>query len=209
MNIVIAHSLYGYFESLYDLNRNIISLCGLDIEDFSGHHEKILRNVIIAIPQLIPYSYNKSSNKYIINSKDGLLEFSSDIPYLLSDYNDILQKHYTLLESVKKVRNKLEHKIHGAQIVGGGSVQDHVSFEIDFSIENEEIQISSNAIIPFIMDINDLFSKLQKDLYQYAKENEKEFRAYFHRMLRFNFADFNKIYTSNVLFIIGGSLLPF
>lgn len=209
MNLVTAHSLYGYFETLYDLNRSIITLCGLDIEDFSKPHEKILHNIITSIPQLVPYSYDKSRNKYKINSKDGLLEFSPDVPYLLADYNDILQKHYTLLESVKKVRNKLEHKIHGAQIVGGGSVQDHVSFEIDFSIENEEIQISSNAIIPFIMDINNLFSKLQKDLSQYAKENEKELRAYFHRMLRFDFADFNKIYTCNELFIIGGSLLPF
>ena len=209
MNKLIANSLFGYFESLYDLNWNIITLCGLDVEDFSAHHEKLLRNVIITIPQLVPYFFNKNDNKYTINPKDGLLDFSEDVPYLRADYDAILQHHYDLLESIKKVRNKFEHKMHGAQITGAGSVEGHVSFEITFTIGNEEIEISSDAIIPFIKDINNLFSKLQKDLFQYAKDNDKQFRAYYHRLLRFDFADFNKIYTSDILYIIGGSLLPF
>ena len=153
MDFVIAYALIGYFESLYDLNRSIITLCGLDVEDNFGQYEKLLNSVIIAIPQLVPYKRDRANDKYIIISKDGLLEFSDEIPYLQEDYENLLQKHYDFLASVKRIRNKFEHKMHGAQLIGRRNTCGQVSFSMTYSVEGQEIELNSSNIISFISDL--------------------------------------------------------
>ena len=36
MNVEIASALYRYFEALYELNQNIMVLCGIDVLDNRG-----------------------------------------------------------------------------------------------------------------------------------------------------------------------------
>lgn len=62
----IANALFGYFDTLYNLNRNLIMLCGLDIVENSGQYEKIAEYVIINAPRLIPYKYDKKNKKTLL-----------------------------------------------------------------------------------------------------------------------------------------------
>ena len=57
--------------------------------------------------------------------------------------------------------------------------------------------------------MNTLFAKLQESVAQFAKEKVNLYYSFYHRLLHFDFADFNKIYESNILHIIGKSLFPF
>lgn len=54
MNVEIANALYRYFEALYELNQNIIVLCGVDVLDNRGEYEKNIENVIHLMPKLVP-----------------------------------------------------------------------------------------------------------------------------------------------------------
>lgn len=90
MNIEVANALSRYFESLYNLNQNLIMLCGVDVIDDRGQYEKYLEEIIHVIPRLIPYGYKKNSTQYIIMEKDGLMEFSKEISFLKDDYEQML-----------------------------------------------------------------------------------------------------------------------
>ena len=51
------NALYRYFEALYEMNQNLIVLCGMNVIDNRCKYGKILENVIQAIPRLVPYDY--------------------------------------------------------------------------------------------------------------------------------------------------------
>lgn len=121
MTITAVNALFRYFETLYNLNQNMIALCGTDVFDHKGEQERRIDEVIMAVPRLVPYGFNKKTGAYEIEKADGLMKFSDDIPFLSADYESILQKHKDFLEKAKKVRNKLEHEMHGARIVASSS----------------------------------------------------------------------------------------
>lgn len=55
----IADALYGYLETLYNLNQKLIGLCGTNaVDDFESGKKDIL-DIIQDIPRIIPYSFNK------------------------------------------------------------------------------------------------------------------------------------------------------
>ena len=92
MNDEIANSLGEYFETLYRLNQNLITFCGTgesSVDHWILH--KYIKAVISAIPQLIPYGYNKKNKQYEIIAVDGLLEYSKEIPF----FKRWLQIHFT------------------------------------------------------------------------------------------------------------------
>lgn len=209
MTVEIANALRGYFEALYYVNRNLLTLCGLDIEDNAGHYERIAQDMIQQIPRLVPYTFNKKTNQYEIIDGDGLIEFSDQIPFIRQDYQTLLQKHLDFLAKIKMIRNKLEHKMHSVRLMGGGSSGGSVAFDFTYSVNDENIDIASYEIISFVKDLNSIFYKIQELLKQYATENGKGYYAYYRRMTRYKFSDFNKIYDSNVLFEIGKALYPF
>ena len=209
MNQVIARALIGYFETLYDFNRNLIMLCGVDIIDNSGQYESKAVEIIQAIPRLVPYGRKKGSKALSIFHKDGLLEFSDDIIFLNNDYELVLKHHYEFLSKVKTIRNKIEHKMHSARLVGGGSISDMVAFDLTYVVDDEEIPLFAREIISFAKEINCLFSKIQTLVEDYAKKQGKENHRYYRRLIRYDFCDFNKVYTSGILHIIGKFLYPF
>lgn len=57
--------------------------------------------------------------------------------------------------------------------------------------------------------MNILFSKIQELAHRFAEEYEYNDHPYYRRLVRCDFADFNKIYESNLLHILGKALLPF
>lgn len=204
MNTKIINALFGYFETLYHLNQKLIKVCGVDvIDDFENTGEYII-DIIQNIPRLIPYSYNKDTEKLTFKNSDGLLEYNEQINYLNQDYNDILKDNYDFLEKIRKVRNKYQHKMHGIRIKSSGSGSQHLfdyTFEID---ENkEEITLCANSFIKLVKRINILFSKMALDVKKYVYDNQKTENLYYRRIARFEFTDFNKIYESDLLRMIG------
>ena len=172
MTVETANALGGYFQALYDLNHDLITLCGMDIIDNSGQYEKYIKNVIQAVPRLVPYDYDVKNQNYRINRRDGLLEFSDQLPFLLEDYEMILQRHGEFLSKVKIIRNKFEHKMHGARLVAGGSVSGSVAFDMTYEVGDQKIELTASEIIRFTKDINCTFSRIQKLIDTFAYENE-------------------------------------
>ena len=210
MEIATVNALFRYFEELYGLNQNVIALCGtnaFDLLEQQGQAQRI-DGVMITIPRLIPYGFNKSSNLYEIKSSDGLMNFSEDITFLKESYENIFQSHKDFLIKAIKIRNKLEHEIHNAKIMGTGSSPSSL-FYVTYKVDKIEVDVDANEIILFVKDLNILFSKIQAEVIKYAQEHQKTEYRYYTRITRFDFGDFNKIYESDMLSIIGKTMLPF
>lgn len=208
MTIDAANALYRYFETLYNLNQSLIILCGVDVVDNRVHYEKHTEDVIQAIPRLVPYKYNWDISDHAIEVSDGLMEFVHEIPFLKGDYEMIFQSHKEFLIKAKKIRNKLEHKLHGARIVASssGSVS---FFAITYEVAGEDIEIEVSEIIGFVKEINTMFSKIQAEVDQFACENKLDDHPCYWKLTRYRFSEFNKIYESNLLRTFGQALLPF
>lgn len=190
------------------MNRDLITLCGADAIDNYGQYEIPAKNVIQAIPKLVPYG--QQGNVLKIYSHDGLLEFSDQLPFLNDDYQSLLKQHYDFLEDVKTIRNKYEHKMHGVKLVRSESSKYTVSFELTYSTKDKNIELRATQFISFAKDLNSLFSKIQKQVGHYAYKNRDSInRAYFDRLTRYDFGNFNRIYDSDVLGIVGMFLFPF
>ena len=142
MNVEIASALYRYFEALYELNQNIMVLCGIDVLDNRGEYEKNIVHVIHLVPKLVPYKYDKRKKSYKLENGDGLLEFESSMPFLRTDYEHILQCHYACLSDIKTIRNKLEHRMHGVNINSSGSGS-FCLFEMTYQVDEKNIRIMS------------------------------------------------------------------
>ena len=198
MNGKIATNLFGYFETLYYMNQKLLKLCGVnvfyDIEDGS----KELIDILTDIPRILPYSFNKETNKLVINDRNGLLEYKDNIIYIKEGYNDILDKHYAFLDDIRKIRNKFEHKMHdiSKSSYGSGSM---IIFNYNFKIEDRIIHIDSDRLIDLMKDLNSLYSRLVKDIIIFAYEKGLTENNYYLRIARFDFEDFNDIYNSGLL----------
>ena len=208
MTITTANALFRYFETLYGLNQNLIVLCGTDVFDHQGEQERRIDELMMAVPRLVPYGFNKKTATYEIEKADGLMKFSDDISFMSEDYENILRKHKDFLEKAKKVRNKLEHEMHGARIVASSSGTTSM-FSVTYEVTENEIDLRAAEIIAFVKDINLLFSKIQELVHISAREHKYDDHPYYRRLVRYDYADFNKIYESNLLHVFGKALLPF
>ena len=208
MTITTANALFRYFEALYNLNQNLMVLCGTDVYDHQGEQERRIDEVLMAIPRLVPYGYNKKVGKYEIINTDGLLRFSDDISFLREDYEKLFQKHRGFLEKAVKVRNKLEHEMHGARVVASSSGTTSM-FSVTYEVAENNIDLRADEIIACVKEINILFSKIQALVHESARTHSYGDHPYYRRLVRCDYSDFNKIYESNLLHILGKTLLPF
>ena len=208
MTIEIANALFGYLETLYNLNQKLVKLCGIDvIDDFEGGEKDIL-DIIQDVPRIIPYSFNKKTKKLEFKDRNGLLEYQDSILYLKDDYDRILSENYDFLDKIRKIRNKYEHKMHGVKHKSSGSGSLSL-FDYTFMVENESIEITAGAFIKLVKSVNCLFSKIVRDISKFAYENHKEDYLYYRRITRFDFTDFNKIYDNDILRIVGKIMKKF
>jgi hypothetical protein len=203
-----ANALFRYFETLYELNQNLIILCGVDVIDNKGQYEKRIDEIVMAIPRLVPYVYNKKTSKYKITDSDGLMKFSDEIPFLLSAYESILQQNNNLLGKIKKIRNKLEHEMHGARIVASSSGSTTL-FSVTYGVEGKKVNLDASEIIAFAKEMNTIFTQIQGLAEQFACERKLDDHPYYWRLIRYRFSEFNKIYESQLLRTFGKALLPF
>lgn len=211
MNLEIANALSIYFKTLFVMNQRLIIVCGMGDKNFED--DKTFLDILHDIPRMIPFSTQKGKTGVHIQNRNGLLEFGDKIDYLKSDYETIIANHQDTLIRVNRIRNKSEHNMHRAAV---RSLHWHNRQSCDFTydlkynlegytyaVEKEKgISINSDELINLFKDLNLLFSKLQKDVITFAQENNLGSYAYTERLSRFDFADFNQIYDSELLRIV-------
>lgn len=203
MNREIANAMSGYFETLYIMNQNLIRLCGAEIFYYRfSEFEKLTLDIIQDIPRLIPYSYDNKKQDLIIDDNNGLLEYQAEISYIKNDYQAILNIHKETLNKIRKIRNKYEHKMHDVKYQSSGTGTMSL-FDIEFKVNDELIRIYAGELIKVIKEINILFSKIAQEISNYAFNSGKTGYAYYERISRFDFKDFNEIYESDILRKIG------
>ena len=208
VTVEIANALFGYLETLYNLNQKLVKLCGIDVIDDFESGEKEILDIIQDVPRIIPYSFNKKTQTLILKDRDGLLEYKDNISYLKEDYEKILSDNYEFLDKIRKIRNKYEHKMHGVKHKSSGSGSFSL-FDYTFMVGDESIEITAGSFIKLIKSVNNLFSKIVLDISKYAYENKKEDYLYYRRITRFDFKDFNKIYDNDILRIVGKIMKKF
>lgn len=208
MTIEIANALFGYLETLYNLNQKLVKLCGIDVIDDFESGEKDILDMIQDIPRIIPYSFNADTLKLEFKQRDGLLEYQDSILYLKDNYEQILLENYDFLDKIRKIRNKYEHKMHGVKYKSSGSGSLSL-FDYIFMVENKSIEITAGSFIKLLKSVNCLFSKIVDDISKFAYQNQKEYYVYYRRITRFDFTDFNKIYDNEILRIVGKIMKKF
>ena len=208
MTVEIANALFGYLETLYNLNQKLVKLCGIDVIDDFESGEKEILDIIQDVPRIIPHSFNKKTQTLILKDRDGLLEYKDNISYLKEDYEKILSDNYEFLDKIRKIRNKYEHKMHGVKHKSSGSGSFSL-FDYTFMVGDESMEITAGSFIKLIKSVNNLFSKIVLDISKYAYENKKEDYLYYRRITRFDFKDFNKIYDNDILRIVGKIMKKF
>ena len=208
VTVEIANALFGYLETLYNLNQKLVKLCGIDVIDDFESGEKEILDIIQDVPRIIPYSFNKKTQTLILKDRDGILEYKDNISYLKEDYEKILSDNYEFLDKIRKIRNKYEHKMHGVKHKSSGSGSFSL-FDYTFMVGDESMEITAGSFIKLIKSVNNLFSKIVLDISKYAYENKKEDYLYYRRITRFDFKDFNKIYDNDILRIVGKIMKKF
>lgn len=194
------NSLGIYIETIYNTNIYLIKLAGINYYNIDAGR-KIVLDLIHNLCKLIPYHYDRNNKKMKLSNNDGLLEFNASMPYLLQDYERILLNNYDVLVKVKKIRNKLEHKMHSIKL--GGNVGGSGFFTYIIDIENNCVSINSNELIKLISELNIFFEKMVEDLNVYAEKFKFKDHPYYARINRFKLSDFNLIYNSDLLHKIG------
>ena len=77
MNIEIANAMSGYFETLYEMNKNLIRLCGAEIFYYRfSELKKVTLDIIQDVPRLIPYSYDNKKQDLISAVENVFFKFS-------------------------------------------------------------------------------------------------------------------------------------
>lgn len=72
-------------------------------------------------------------------------------------------------------------------------------FDIEFKVNDEFIRIYAGELIKVIKEINILFSRIAQEISNYAFNSWKTGYAYYKRISRLDFKDFNEIYESDIL----------
>lgn len=145
MNLKIANALYGYFETMYIMNQRLIQLCGYNIMACNELPTKLLLDIVQDVPRVIPYMYERKDEKLVLAKRNGLLEFQDEIPYLRSDYAKILEDHYSFIDTVRKIRNKYEHRMHDVDWLGtvGGPFN---YFDVQFEVNEEVLNVNGKKL---------------------------------------------------------------
>ena len=89
-----------------------------------------------------------------------------------------------------------------------------VIFEYEFFVrensgKEEIVSVCSCEFISLIKELNIMFSKIQNEIKKYAEKNSKTGYNYYERLNRLDFRDFNLIYDSEVLRMVGKAMDDF
>lgn len=208
MNTKIANAASIYFETLFELNQKLILLCGKGNENFED--DKTLLDVIHNIPRVIPFGSQKGKTDVCIQNKNGLLEFKDEVSYLEVDYKAMIEKHQDTLVRIKQIRNKSEHIMHRATVsalLWDSHHSYHFTYDFNFIDPSDNgadmVSIELDELIALVKDLNVLFSKLQNDIQTMARDMNLTDTKFYDKVSSFDFSDFNRVYDSELLGLLG------
>lgn len=207
----IANALFGYFELLYDLNRNILKLCASGSIYDMGQYTKISYDAIQAIPRLVPY--RQINKKLELSDDEGVLCFSNNLPFLENNYRVLFNNNVSFLSTIKCLRNKLEHNMHSVKLIASNQGSFDL-FSIEYSIKNDDecdktLVLSAASLIKLVKEINCIFSKIQFAISVFVEKNNREKYWYYRRLLSIDFCDFNELFDSKLIRSVGKILYDF
>ena len=205
MNLDIANSTLVYFKTLFELNQQIFTICGMNIDHLD---EKVILDAIHNIPRLIPFRCKEG--QLHITHRNGLMEYKSEIDYLEAEYNNILKRHHNFLLKANYIRNKSEHKMH-VPIIAGSIFDSHNHGSFIFNLDNEfavdkDFTIQTEKLIEVVKDLNLLYSKIQKEVKLCAENADKTDYPIYRKLVEFPFDELNRIYDSNLGHLVGKML---
>lgn len=210
MNQEVANAVSGYIETLYRMNQKCILLCGADLVNGPDYTVPALE-LVCDIPRVVPYKYSEEKG-ILISKRNGLLEFDSEISFLLREYTKIVNENKVLLDKIRLVRNKYEHKMHDVRwrhSWNGSLTLLKMGFEITHNEESKYIEISLGECIPLLIQLNNLFDRISEDIRNYARDNEKTDYAYYKKLCQHEFRNFNDLYESELLVTVGKAFGPY
>lgn len=202
MDVKIVNAIGGYLETLYDVNVRLIKLCGMDVMSSFGKEERLILDIIQDIYRVFPYRYNQNNQRLELDNNGGLLEYGDIFDFLEDDFISILNNNYKFLDSIRKIRNKYEHRMHEVKIVGESDGTFSL-FDFDLVVGGIHIILCAKNFINLLTQLNTVYSKTQRAVILFAQESDKTEYAYYRRLSRLDFNDFLKIYNDNNLRLIG------
>lgn len=220
MNKKLCENLMPYIETLYIINQKLIKLCGTSASTRYEYSHRELLYIIDNLVRVHPFGYNRKTKKLELMEDNCILEYKESIKYLEEDFENILYSNYDILNKIRILRNKYEHKIQSInchETFSGADILFYFSFRVEIDGKKEKIEVQAREMIDLCISLNNLYSKIVKDIIEFKKsDNDKDKDKYIFdkydylsKISRFDFEDFNKIYNDEKLNIFGKLMLDF
>ena len=208
------NSIKVYFDILYKLNMQYIKLIGTERIDFKN--EFIYGEIVDSISKIIPISANEEKKKVSIRKKnehDGILDLlGNNYDFVKKSLDKIVDNNNQALYNLKMLRNRIEHNPH--RLMGSSGISTNGVFDINFGylsknkeypinnysdIELDNFRCNSKDIVAIIIELNILFTDIQKELLKELEKYDENYRKndYFKECLDINYLEFNNLYKLN------------
>lgn len=200
MNENIQNAVYPYFNVLNELNKELLIMCGLNAYDSPLRIDQLFYSVMSMIYRLVPF---KKNEKLVINPNDGLLDFKTDFVWLEAEFISLLDSHYCVIDSIRMIRNKFEHKMHDGRSTSYLSGTD-LLFSVDFEVEDNKTKINLHDLIDITKKLNIIYGRIMLEL-KSSIDAKVLTGPYFERLFKRNFNHYTEIFNLNykTLQIIG------
>ena len=191
----LLEGIIVYARLLDSVNKKFAELITQNTEKEMHENEQLFYEVISEILRVYPLEKRNGEIKGI-DMKSGILLLQADIPFLLEEYNRILEeeKYKKILVEMMDVRNKFihePHNMHACYYVGGKT-----SCTVGVYYETILCSLSTIKISYIVYELNKVFIKLRKyvldDIDKYD-EKYKEYPCYI-ALLKCDFEQYNKDY---------------
>ena len=193
----LLNGIFVYAEILNHTNRMFQELINQNTEKQLNENERLFYEISSEIMRLIPIKKVRGVEGVLrIDTESGILLLKDDIPFLLEDYNRIIQneKYVKILLDMSKIRNKFIHEPHNIQ--AGFYVGGKTSCSMGLSYKNELCSISTITITYIIYELNLIFEKLKELFLKKADECGDRYKEYpcYQTMGTYNFKKYNDDY---------------
>lgn len=196
------NSIGVYFFILEDINNKLQNLIKNKFDNVE-EVEILFFDIAVNLNRIIPMKYKK------ISYNDGILKLSKYLDFLKEDYNKLYETFSEELITINDVRNKFEHVPHVIKWVNylGSNLSKCITFineEYNYDIlegnneliekreqKNEKLkwQIDTDVFAKIVIEIDKIFTKIQKKLEEYFKNNIKALNhPYIKKLININFS---------------------
>jgi hypothetical protein len=196
----ISSAIRDYIRTLHFVNADFIKVAAFDAIR-NNDEDYLISKLSSNLMRLLPIKSNKKRKIIELDYSAGLLEFNDEYPFLDSGFKDIINNNYDLVNNLRIIRNKYQHKLHGIVHKSTGSGSSSL-LTITIIVDGKEHEISCDQILNVIEELNNIYGKLLSLVIE--KYYIEPFpNLYFENLKRFDFIEYNKVLRSNNLKSIG------